>query len=132
MYSMLTGKNIAFVGAVLSGVAVLVGAFGAHALKDTITPDRMATYQTAVTYMMWHSFATILAGVGYHFKGERRYRLAGLGFLIGIVLFCGSLFTLVLTNVTAFGAIAPIGGTCFAAAWILLAVAFRDTLNPSA
>lgn len=128
---MLTGKNIAFVGAILSGAAVLVGAFGAHALKDAISPDRMVTYQTAVTYLMWHSFATILAGIGYHLKGEKRYRWAGVGFLLGILFFCGSLFTLVLTDIAAFGAVAPIGGMCFAAAWILLAVAFRGSLSPS-
>ena len=126
---MLTGKNIAFTGAVLSGAAVLVGAFGAHAIKEIVSPERLDTYQTAVTYLMWHSFATILAGVGYHLKDDKRFRWAGTGFLLGILFFCGSLFTLVLTDLSALGAIAPIGGMCFAAGWIFLAVAFRASLN---
>lgn len=129
---MLRGRTLAFVGAILGGVAVLVGAFGAHALKDSLTPERMATYQTAVSYLQWHSVALILSGTGFYVFKNQAFQRAGHLFLMGIVLFCGSLFVLVLADMPIFGAVAPFGGLSFAAGWFLFAFGCKGAMKADA
>lgn len=118
---MITGKKIAVAGAVLSALAVGLGAFGAHALGDTLAPNGLAAFRTAVSYMQGHALAMIVSGLLFVQWKDRFIRLAGIGFFLGILLFSGSLLVLVLTEVAFFGAITPIGGVILIGSWIALA-----------
>lgn len=126
---MLTGKKVAVYGAILSGLAVALGAFGAHALKEVLTPERLETYKTAVSYLEWHALALLGVGILLAHTRERMFRLAAITLLLGMLLFSGSLFVLVATEITWFGAITPIGGVLFIASWILVAVGLHRGLK---
>jgi uncharacterized membrane protein YgdD (TMEM256/DUF423 family) len=108
-------------GALSAGIAVAAGAFGAHALREQVGPDRLQTFETGARYQMYHAFA-ILACAWLSTRDARPlpYR-AGLCFLAGTLLFSGSLYALTLTGVGLFGAITPLGGVAFLAGWGLLA-----------
>jgi len=115
-------RCIAIAAAALA-LAVLLGAFGAHALRDRLTPASLAVYRTAVDYHFWHGLG--LLGVGaLMIAWPQSTRLAWVaGFMIvGLLLFCGGLYTLALGGPPWLGALAPVGGTAFVAAWALLAV----------
>jgi len=104
-------------------LAVLFGAFGAHALRGRLSPDSLAVYRTAVDYHFWHGLG--LLGVGTLMVAwPQSKRLSWVaGFLIaGLLLFCGGLYLLALGGPPWLGALAPVGGVAFAAGWALLAV----------
>ncbi len=99
-------------------LAVALGAFAAHALRAQLTPELLNTFQTGVQYHMYHALA--LFGVGMlslQFPTANLPRIAGYLFMLGIILFSGSLYTLSLTGVRWLGAITPLGGIAFLAAW---------------
>ncbi len=105
-------------------LAVALGAFGAHALKNRLDEYALSVYQTAVQYQFYHSMA--LLGVGLFCLWMPRSRLlvgAGIAFLLGIVVFSGSLYALSFTGVRWLGAITPLGGLSFMAGWVLLLLA---------
>ncbi|MEM6782840.1 MAG: DUF423 domain-containing protein [Bacteroidota bacterium] len=108
-------------GAVLGGLGVAAGAFGAHGLENVshVTPDRLAAFRTGVLYHMLH--ALTLFAVGLLLLQGIDVRLAGWLFIAGIVVFSGSLYVLVLTDTPILGAITPIGGTIFLVGWGVLA-----------
>ncbi len=111
-----------FLAGVSGFLGVGIGAFGAHALKDKLTPELAATFQTGVQYHLIHTLA--LFGVGLLLLLMPQASLArtsGWLFTVGIVLFSGSLYTLALSGVRWLGAITPLGGLCFLAAWGILA-----------
>lgn len=111
-------------GAISAALAVMLGAFGAHALREALTPDFKAVYQTANTYHFYHSLGLLLIAVVARYKPASAYlRWAGWSMLIGIGLFSGSLYLLSISEVRWLGAITPIGGIAFIAAWLLLALA---------
>lgn len=108
--------------AVALALAVSMGAFGAHALKARLAADALAVYQTAVQYHFWHALGLVVVGLLW----QQHPQWALLGWvawllLAGIVLFSGSLYALALTGMRGLGAITPIGGSAFIAAWLLLA-----------
>lgn len=105
-------------------LGVILGAFGAHGLRDRMPADLMAIYQTGVQYQMYHALA--LFGVGIlclHYGESALLRASGWSFLAGIIIFSGSLYVLSLTGVRWLGAITPIGGLGFIAGWTLLIAA---------
>lgn len=104
------------VGSGLAGLAVALGAFGAHALREMVPEARIATWQTAVLYHLVHSVALIL--VGLCGGPVAAFRL----FLAGMTLFSGTLYAYVLTG-TMLGPIPPVGGLCLMAGWVWFAVA---------
>lgn len=105
-------------------LAVAMGAFGAHALKKTLTPDLMAIYETAVHYHVYHALGLIAIGLlALHLPATALLRWAGVLMAAGLVLFSGSLYALSLSGIRWLGAITPIGGAAFLAAWSLLAIA---------
>lgn len=105
-------------------LAVAMGAFGAHALKKTLTPDLMAIYETAVHYHVYHALGLIAIGLlALHLPTTALLRWAGVLMAAGLVLFSGSLYALSLSGIRWLGAITPIGGAAFLAAWSLLAAA---------
>mgnify|MGYP001788708878 CR=1 FL=1 len=106
----------------------MIGAFGAHALKATLTAhDRLDTFETAVKYQFYHALALVLLGIFLSFPGHthRAYAYAGYCFVAGIVVFSGSLYALCLTNVRWLGAVTPLGGVALIAGWALLFWAFQ-------
>ena len=108
--------------AALLFLAVAFGAFGAHALRSKLAPDLMAVFQTAVQYHFWHALGLLAVGILLAQKPESGMLAAAAWLLVaGIVIFCGSLYVLALTGTRGWGAMAPVGGTAFLAAWAALA-----------
>lgn len=109
-------------------LAVALGAFGAHGLKNRLPTDLLAVWQTAVQYQFWHTLA--LLGVGILLaqgSTARSLVVSGWLFTVGIVLFSGSLYILCLSGVRWLGAITPIGGTLWLIGWVCLAYATLKT-----
>ena len=111
------------VAAALSGfIAVALGAFGAHGLKQRLSADLLAVFQTGVQYHFYHTFALLAVGLlMLHMPANGSLRWSGILFIVGIVVFSGSLYVLSLTGVRWLGAITPLGGVAFLVAWLLLA-----------
>jgi uncharacterized membrane protein YgdD (TMEM256/DUF423 family) len=112
--------------AALSGcLGVGFGAFGAHALRDSLSADALQVFQTGVTYQMYHALALLAVGIllpRFSTDGSTWLTAAGWLFVGGAVLFSGSLYLLALTGTTWLGAITPLGGGAFLAGWLALAV----------
>ena len=113
------------VAALAGALAVASGAFGAHALADRLPPERLATFDTAARYLMYHALA--LVGVALAFgrwpSAAGWLQASGWCFIAGMLLFSGSLFLLTLSGIRWLGAITPLGGVALIAGWICLAVA---------
>lgn len=116
-------KNTIVLGAVLGGLAVGLGAFGAHALKGILLEHgRTETYELAVRYQFYHTLAILLLASLSDKLNQTLAEWARLSFLLGILIFSGSLYILSTSGVTFWGAITPIGGVAFIAGWILFAL----------
>lgn len=112
-------------GAILGAIGVACGAFGAHALRESLeATGHAATWETGCRYMLIHALALVAVGTLAAVRPSISARLgpAAWCFLAGTVIFSGCLLTLALTGVKALGAIVPIGGAGFIAGWLLLAV----------
>ncbi|MCW3052767.1 MAG: rane protein [Chthonomonadales bacterium] len=114
-------------GSVMAFLSVLMGAFGAHALKSwkpPLSPLQLEDFQIGAQYQMYHALGLILVGLCIDRLGDsKNVRTAGWVLFAGIICFSGSLYAFALTGKRAFGALAPIGGTCFMVGWLLLAAA---------
>lgn len=111
-------------GGILGGLSVMLGAFGAHSLKASLTEKSLATFQTGVQYQFMHSIALILVGLLMLSLGEesnKRLNRSGWFFAIGILLFSGSLYSLALGGPRWLGPVTPLGGLSFMIGWVLLA-----------
>ena len=108
-------------GAVLGGLGVAAGAFGAHALRDQLAPERLAQYELAVRYQLYHAFALMAVAWATDRWPESSAPLAGWFFLVGVVVFCGTVYALAFGAPRWFGAITPIGGLSLIAGWFLMA-----------
>jgi uncharacterized membrane protein YgdD (TMEM256/DUF423 family) len=105
-------------GSLTAGLAVAVGAFGAHGLRGRLDPDMLAIFETGARYQMYHALALVaVAWAATRWPGTA---IAGWLFLAGIVIFSGSLYVLALSGVRWLGAITPLGGLCFLAGWAVL------------
>jgi len=116
-------KTFLLLGAVAAFLAVILGAFGAHALRGRLSPEMLAVFQTGVQYHMYHALALILVSAIMGRMSGWLIQTAGWCFVGGIVLFSGSLYLLAATGVTVLGAITPIGGLAFLIGWACLAFA---------
>jgi uncharacterized membrane protein YgdD (TMEM256/DUF423 family) len=111
----------------LAAIAVISGAFAAHALKEKITPEQVQTFETAVRYQFYHVMALLAAGMLYKEFHNKFIKWSGYLFIAGIFLFSGSLYVLSLANsLKAVGIITPFGGACFIAGWIFLAIGLTN------
>ena len=116
-------------GTTLAGLGVILGAFGAHKLKQLVPPESVATFQTGVQYQMYHAFALLIVGVLSDRLAGSLLNWSGIFFLIGIILFSGSLYLITSfkamdkVGISGVGLITPIGGLMFIVGWILLLVA---------
>ena len=102
----MSARIFLFLGSIGMLLAVAMGAFGAHALKKTLTPDLLAVYQTAVNYHVYHALGLLA---------------------VGVLVFSGSLYALSLSGIRGLGAITPFGGVALIAGWLLLAIAVVRT-----
>ncbi|WP_026963695.1 DUF423 domain-containing protein [Alicyclobacillus pomorum] len=115
--------GFAFVGAVLAFASVALGAFGAHALKGKISETMLEVFHTGAQYEMYHSLALVAVGIMLRLGiGNSMVQVAGWLFVVGILLFSGSLYVLSITGRRGFGAITPLGGLCFLGGWALFAI----------
>ena len=116
-------KLILISGALLAALAVILGAFGAHGLKKTLSEEMMVVYKTAVDYHFIHALGILLIGLLHHHHPDSRLILwAGVSLIIGILLFSGSLYVLSITEIKKLGMITPFGGLAFIIGWLLLAI----------
>ena len=120
----MTFKMWLIVAGALGALSVLAGAFGAHGLEGSLTPDLLVIFETGARYHMYHALALLalaLAGPGQ--LGDRWLHATALCWTLGVVVFSGSLYLLALSGVRALGAITPVGGVLLVAGWTVLAVA---------
>ena len=111
-------------GSLLAFLGVALGAFGAHGLRDQISEDSLAVYNTGVHYHLVHALGLVLLGLAADRLADRKkVNAAGWCLLIGVVLFSGSLYLLAVTGIKWLGAITPLGGVAFLAGWAMLGLA---------
>jgi uncharacterized membrane protein YgdD (TMEM256/DUF423 family) len=118
----MNNKQLLLTGAILGFLSVALGAFGAHALKATLTANnRVETFETAVRYQFFHALAFLFVGL---WIGEGNWS-GGYAWLAGVILFSGSLYTLAITNSTKLPIVlaTPLGGVCFLVGWVMLIIA---------
>lgn len=118
-----TSRHFLALGAFLAFLSVGLGAFGAHALKMSLSGDMLRIYQTGVEYQFYHALGLILVGLIYQHYPVRKVAIAGWLILVGIIIFSGSLYLLSLSGIRWLGAVTPLGGTAFLLAWLTLAYA---------
>lgn len=122
-------KLILISGAILGGLGVAIGAFGAHALKATLeASQRTDTFETAVRYQFYHALALLFIGLLLFRIDSKLLHYAGQLMLAGTIIFSGSLYILCLSGVRWLGAVTPLGGVLMIAGWLLLIVCFFKSL----
>jgi uncharacterized membrane protein YgdD (TMEM256/DUF423 family) len=104
-------------GALLAGIGVALGAFGAHGLRNVLEPAALGWWQTAVDYQMWHAIGLLAIGA----LGRPSLRTPALSIAIGTLVFSGSLYLMALTGLRWLGAVTPLGGLLMIAGWAILA-----------
>jgi uncharacterized membrane protein YgdD (TMEM256/DUF423 family) len=115
-------------GILFAGLGIVIGAFGAHALKPHLSESQLQVFETGVRYQMYHSFALLAAGMLYLAFPARPIKLATSFFLIGILLFSGSLYAMTLLKINGqvglggLGILTPIGGLFFILGWLMLLI----------
>ena len=122
-------KKFITTGALLGAIAVALGAFGAHGLKKIVPVETVQTFQTGVQYQIYHALALLLTGLLYEKCSQKFAQVAGVLFIIGIILFSGSLYLLTAgkaaetVSLDKAGIITPFGGVAFIAGWLSLFLA---------
>jgi uncharacterized membrane protein YgdD (TMEM256/DUF423 family) len=109
-------------GALAGAIGVAVGAFGAHGLRRVVPPDLLVTFETGVRYHLVHALALVAVGCALDRRPGRWASVAGWCFLVGILLFSGSLYALVLSGARWLGVITPLGGVAFIGGWLAVAI----------
>lgn len=115
-------KIFFIIGAVSAAISVALGAFGAHGLRERLTPQLLEIFETGVRYEIYHAFAILFVAFALTRWQSNLIPLAGWAFVLGTLMFSGSLYLLALTDTRWLGAITPLGGVAFIAGWILLVV----------
>lgn len=110
-----------------SGVAL--GAFGAHALKELVSAEKMTVLETANTYLFYHAFALLALGLWNHWEKWSRTLVTGLCFVLGVFIFSGSLYIYVLLDLRTAALFTPVGGGLFLLGWTLFALTILRTKN---
>ena len=123
----MTSKTILISGAILAAIAVILGAFGAHALREKLPVDQLQVFETGVRYQFYHAFALMLTGVLLVLLPHPAIQRAGVFFLLGILLFSGSIYLLSTRELlgiagwkSVLGPLTPLGGLSFIIGWIML------------
>ena len=124
----MTARLLLQLAGLFGALGVAIGAFGAHALHDTLMrAGRLDTFETAVRYQFYHALALLAVGVLWAARPElRALGTTGALWAGGIVVFSGSLYALCFTGITKLGAVAPIGGLLLLGGWVYLLLAVRE------
>lgn len=123
------------IGALVLGIAVVLGAFGAHLLKPYLSVDLLAGYQTATLYQMVHGIGIFIAGILYKHYHNKKIRLAGSLFLYGILCFSGSIYLRVvigffgIKSLGLFNLVTPLGGILFMIGWLLIFISIPSSVS---
>ena len=125
-------QRIFAAGSILAGLGVALGAFGAHALKASLSPQMLATFETGVRYQMYHGLGLLALAWAVGCWPERRLAQAAILLIGGTIVFSGSLYLLALTGVRWFGAVTPFGGVALIAGWAFAAWRVMVGGQPSA
>ena len=118
------------VAVVLLALGVVLGAFGAHGLKQILPAESLTSYETGIRYHFYHGFAILITGILYERFRTKWVVYAGYSFILGLLFFCGSLYLLTFLKATntvglsGIGIVTPIGGLFFVAGWVMLLIAF--------
>ena len=120
----MNGRQILGLGAVFAGLAVAIGAFGAHMLKPRLSEHMMEVFETGVRYHMFHALALLFSGWAMTQFESKVFQKAAWAFWVGILIFSGSLYVLAIADIRWLGVMTPIGGLCFLAGWGCLALGF--------
>lgn len=121
-------KIFLIIGTILAGLAVVLGAFGAHGLQKVVAPERVAIYQTGVQYQMYHALALVAVGILSERFASNLVSYAGVFFVAGVIFFSGSLYLIVSlyamnkTVPKAVGILTPVGGVFFIIGWMCLLI----------
>lgn len=122
-------KLFLIVGSIAMALAVALGAFGAHGLKEMLSEDMLDIFETGVRYHFYHAIGLLIIGIIAHWLPDSSMlQWSGWLMVAGIVIFSGSLYILSISGIRWLGAVTPIGGLCFIVGWILLAIALWQTL----
>ena len=117
-------KLFILIGSLNALIGVALGAFGAHGLKSKVAPEMLTVWNTAVQYHLIHALGLLLIGILAHLMpAAPLIKSGGWSILLGILLFSGSLYALVLTGIKPLGIITPFGGVAFLIGWLLIAIA---------
>lgn len=116
------GTVIVATGAILAAIGVLMGAFGAHALRNSLSEAELATWHTASSYQMFHAIALVVVGRMLSRHSSRLLQASSWLFATGILLFSGSLYALTVTGLSPLGIVTPFGGAALVLGWVCLAV----------
>lgn len=124
----LTTSKVLAIAAISGGIAVILGAFGAHALRAELEPNYMRVFQTAVQYHFYHTLALAIVALAMRVYGSSLWlRVSALLFIVGLIIFSGSLYVLAVTGLSWLGMLTPLGGLAFIGAWVCMAAAaIRD------
>jgi len=117
------------IAAVYGALAVVAGAFGAHGLKSRVSPEQLSAWHTAANYHLIHSAVLLALGI-YGQTTGRSVVLPGSLFALGVLLFSGSIYLLVLSPARWLGPVTPVGGTLMIAAWVSLLFVMRGPAQP--
>lgn len=128
-------RNFLKMGALVLGIAVVVGAFGAHLLKPYLSVELLSGYQTATLYQMVHGIGIFIAGILYKHYHNKKIRIAGYLFLYGVLFFSGSIYLRVvigffgIKNLGLFNLVTPLGGGLFMAGWLLMFISIPSGVS---
>lgn len=112
-----SARSSLLAGTGLLALAVLIGAFGAHGLKNMVTPEKLVTFETGVRYHFYHAFGLLLLGL-FQLHSQTKLKVSHFAFIAGILLFSFNCYFYVLSDVKVFAMIVPIGGIMFVVGWV--------------
>ena len=115
-------KKSLVLGTAILALAVLIGAFGAHGLKNMVEPEKLVTFETGVRYHFYHGFALLIVGLLQQMFQNMKLHLPHWAFFVGILLFSFNCYFYVVTGIKTFAMIVPLGGTLFILGWIVLMI----------
>jgi uncharacterized membrane protein YgdD (TMEM256/DUF423 family) len=121
-------KLAILLGAGNAAIAIMLGAFAAHGLRNSLSQRMFEVFNTGVEYHLYHALGLIVVGMLIHqFPSSKAFEIAVYLMMFGILVFCGSLYALSLTGITKLGMVTPLGGLAFIAAWVSVFLAFIKT-----
>jgi uncharacterized membrane protein YgdD (TMEM256/DUF423 family) len=118
----MTIKYILALAGSLAFMGVGLGAIGSHLLKSSVSPELLIVYEIGNRYQIIHALAIFISALLYNFSPKKEFKISSYLFMLGIIIFSGSLYALAITGIKKFGMITPIGGVFFLTGWIFIVV----------